>query len=534
MKISTASTSTSPSTSNHSSPTTPTNHSFSLVSQIIDHHQQEDEPYVLPLETLMTTPTSPDLCLPPPTHFISSASRRLPELQQHLHLNPETITLPDLPDQDSSETDLLLPQSTYHHPSFGAPQSPCPHIDQHHPNPHEHGQPCQPLTPSGFRHNAPVHKLQRKMGTFDGVYLPTILSIFNVLYFLRFGYCIGQIGLFATLLLLLLAYVINILTVFSLSAIATNGQVRGGGAYCESSDALDFHRLILTPFIFCFPLILDLISRTLGPEFGGSIGILFCLSQAMTASMNIIGFIESLIAIAQLRIQHPVSNPIAPSDPSPPYTLCFLLQSAALFGATLACIGLGRTKIFSSMARSMATILLITLLTIFLSFVKRPAFSDPSRDLVYTSFSIESLLQNLYPSRLNLLEDGQRALVAPRFSDYQKVFGIIFPSVSGILAGSSLSGELRKPSKSLPQGMLWALFCVMVVYVISLVGLSLTCERESFELLSHEGFSKLVVYQISQYPTMITLGLLLSTIFSSIMGITVCGKILQAISRDGA
>jgi potassium/chloride transporter 9 len=50
--------------------------------------------------------------------------------------------------------------------------------------------------------------------------------------------------------MLIAAYAINLITTFSLSAIASNGTVRGGGAYY-------------------------LISRSLGPEFGGSIGVVF-------------------------------------------------------------------------------------------------------------------------------------------------------------------------------------------------------------------------------------------------------------------
>ncbi len=61
---------------------------------------------------------------------------------------------------------------------------------------------------------------------------------------------------------LIMAYGIDLLTTLSLSAIASNGEVKGGGAYY-------------------------LISRSLGPEFGGSIGILFFLAQAVNTAMNI-------------------------------------------------------------------------------------------------------------------------------------------------------------------------------------------------------------------------------------------------------
>ena len=69
--------------------------------------------------------------------------------------------------------------------------------------------------------------------------------------------------------MLITAYCVDLLTTLSLSAIASNGEVKGGGAYY-------------------------LISRSLGPEFGGSIGILFFLAQALNTAMNVVGLIDCI------------------------------------------------------------------------------------------------------------------------------------------------------------------------------------------------------------------------------------------------
>lgn len=82
--------------------------------------------------------------------------------------------------------------------------------------------------------------------------MPTVLNVLSILMFLRFGFLIGQAGVLGVLLMLIASYAINFITTFSLSAIASNGTVRGGGAYY-------------------------LISRSLGPEFGGYI----CSSQGI-------------------------------------------------------------------------------------------------------------------------------------------------------------------------------------------------------------------------------------------------------------
>ncbi|RUP48234.1 amino acid permease-domain-containing protein [Jimgerdemannia flammicorona] len=109
-----------------------------------------------------------------------------------------------------------------------------------------------------------------RLETFDGVFVPTVLSIWGIILFLRFGFIIAQAGVMGTLGMFGLGYLVNILTTLSLSAISTNGTVRGGGPYY-------------------------LISRSLGPEFGGSIGLVFYLGNLICGSMSVLGFVEPLL-----------------------------------------------------------------------------------------------------------------------------------------------------------------------------------------------------------------------------------------------
>jgi amino acid transporter len=107
------------------------------------------------------------------------------------------------------------------------------------------------------------------LGTFAGVFTPSILTILGIILFLRLGFVVGNAGLGRALLILALANGISVLTTFSLSAIATNLKVKGGGDYY-------------------------LISRTLGLPFGGAIGIVLFLAQSVSIAFYCIGFGEVL------------------------------------------------------------------------------------------------------------------------------------------------------------------------------------------------------------------------------------------------
>lgn len=84
-------------------------------------------------------------------------------------------------------------------------------------------------------------------------------------YLLFFFFASGQ-----AILLILTTTLITTITSLSMSAISTNGLIKGGGTYY-------------------------MISRSLGPEFGGSIGLIFSLANAVACSMYVVGFCESLL-----------------------------------------------------------------------------------------------------------------------------------------------------------------------------------------------------------------------------------------------
>jgi solute carrier family 12 (sodium/potassium/chloride transporter), member 2 len=108
-----------------------------------------------------------------------------------------------------------------------------------------------------------------QFGTFKGVFTPAILTIFGVVMYLRSGWMLGHVGLGMSLLIVTISCAITFITSLSLSALVTNMQTRGGGAYF-------------------------LLSRSLGLEAGASIGVPLYLAQAVGIAFYVTGFAEAL------------------------------------------------------------------------------------------------------------------------------------------------------------------------------------------------------------------------------------------------
>lgn len=100
-----------------------------------------------------------------------------------------------------------------------------------------------------------------KFGTMMGVFIPCLQNILGIIYYIRFSWIVGIAGISQSLLLVSLCGLCTFLTAVSLSAIATNGAMKGGGPYY-------------------------LIGRALGPEVGVSIGLCFFLGNAIAGAIG--------------------------------------------------------------------------------------------------------------------------------------------------------------------------------------------------------------------------------------------------------
>jgi len=298
---------------------------------------------------------------------------------------------------------------------------------------------------------------QGTLGTFSGVFTPSILTILGIILFLRLGYVVGNAGLGRALIVLVLANGISVLTSISLSAIATNIKVKGGGDYY-------------------------LISRTLGPEFGGALGIVLFLAQSVSIGFYCIGFGEVLAQILPLSHFGLYWPQVVAAGA---VTLLFML---AWLGADWA------TR-FQFVVMGILTAALI-------------------------SFFVGGIMRF---ESANLIQNWQPPLDGPGF---WVIFAIFFPAVTGFTQGISMSGDLKNPGKSLPLGTFLAVGISIVVYLLSAVLFSASLPQS---VLSGDYTA---MNRVAIFGFLITAGVIAATLSSAMASFLGAPRILQSLASD--
>ena len=294
-----------------------------------------------------------------------------------------------------------------------------------------------------------------KLGTFTGVFTPSVLTILGIILFLRLGYVVGEGGFARTILILLIANAISILTTVSLSAIATNFKVKGGGDYY-------------------------LISRTLGVEFGGAIGIVLFMAQAVSIAFYCIGFGEALNAIL------PAGALVSPR---------IIALGAVAFLFVFAWLGSDWASKFQFLVMALLGMALV-------------------------SFFIGGIAK--WESTTFM------ASWAPRESafGFWGLFAIFFPAVTGFTQGVSMSGDLKDAGKSLPRGTFVAVFLSMAVYfavaAIFAGAWPLSTLSQDYTAMKQTAF----------IGWMIDAGVIAATLSSAMASFLGAPRILQSLSGD--
>uniref|UniRef100_A0A673G0W1 Solute carrier family 12 member 9 n=1 Tax=Sinocyclocheilus rhinocerous TaxID=307959 RepID=A0A673G0W1_9TELE len=341
----------------------------------------------------------------------------------------------------------------------------------------------------------------RKLNTFFGVMVPTILSMFSIVLFLRTGFVVGHAGLLHGLLMLCVAYFIISLTILSICAISTNGAVEGGGAYF-------------------------MISRSLGPEFGGSIGLMFYLAKVCACGVYVLGLVEAILDIFGKDPGSAVSQGLRVLPQGYWYTV--LYSSLVLLLCLVVC--LVGAHIYAKASFIILLVVTMSLISIIIS----PLILSPQRFNIthtygnnhtvtvnpsYTGFNGTTLKNNLGPQYS--LDYSTNTMMS-----FATVFAVMFTSCTGIMAGANMSGELKNPSESIPKGTIIAVSYTFTVYVLLFLLLSSTCDR----LLLINDYA--VFQRVSVWPPFVMIGVYCASLSAAMCSMIGASRILHALALD--
>ena len=250
------------------------------------------------------------------------------------------------------------------------------------------------------------------------VFLASISTILGAILFLRFGYAVAHVGLWGTLMVVVLGHLVTVPTVLAVSEVATNRRVAGGGAYY-------------------------IVSRSFGASIGGAIGIALYISQAISVAFYIVAFAESFQPVLEwIEGIYTLENNLDARWVSLP---CALLMIVLMLvkGA-----GVGVQVLWAVCVMLAASIL---------------------------AFLFGTGPESIRPEGLNLTTRIDNP------DNFGTVFATCFPAFTGMIAGLGLSGDLRNPRRSIPLGTIGATFSGMVIYVLVAIKLGQSATPEALD-----------------------------------------------------
>uniref|UniRef100_A0A674B0W1 Solute carrier family 12 member 5-like n=1 Tax=Salmo trutta TaxID=8032 RepID=A0A674B0W1_SALTR len=423
-----------------------------------------------------------------------------------------------------------------------------------------------------------------QLGTLMGVYLPCIQNIFGVILFLRMTWMVGIGGVIGSFIIVFMCCSTTMLTAISMSAIATNGVVPAGGSYY-------------------------MISRSLGPEFGGAVGICFYLGTTFAGAMYILGSIELLLVyiLPQAAIFKMEGLEGAEAEAAMLNNMRVYGTIVLSFMATVVFVGV---KYVNKLALLFLACVILSILAVYAGVIKT-AIEPPdfpvcllgNRPLISKGFDVcaktlESgngtvttklwnvfcdspflnatcdeyfvnnnvsfiqgipgvmsgiLKENLFGNYLekgdlvakkgiatvegpdDTLTNSNRYVLADITSFFTLLVGIYFPSVTGIMAGSNRSGDLRDAQKSIPIGTIMAITTTSIVYMSAVVLFGACIEGVVLRDKFGEGVNGNLVIGTLAWPSpwVIVIGSFFSTCGAGLQSLTGAPRLMQAISRDG-
>lgn len=361
-----------------------------------------------------------------------------------------------------------------------------------------------------------------KFGMWDGVFARCLLNIFGVIMFLRVPWMVAYAGLFNALLIIMISVSITGISATSLSAISTNGIVANGGAYY-------------------------MISRSLGAQFGGAIGLMFYIANAVGCPMYLVGFAETIVGMSG-------GNTLMVDgwDLQIVGILSLLLIGIICFAGLKYVVKFQLALLGLLVLSILAFIIGAFIPTLHTSF---PAWTSPgtqnfgpdwNRDSAYKGKNMNGTLVTL---ECAFTPPGTTDKIMLSASDmlqridgtvtFGSVLAVFFPAVTGIMAGANISGDLKDPSYAIPKGTNLALIVSTSIYILlamivalvglrSVPGLAIGAECP-FGGIYHD---YLFMARVALWPPIVYAGIFASTLSSAIASLVGAPRILQAVAQD--
>ena len=264
--------------------------------------------------------------------------------------------------------------------------------------------------------------------------------------YLRLGWVVGNAGFGGALLIILLAKLVT--TGLSMASMVTNIKIGAGGTYA-------------------------IISRSMGIEIGGAIGIPLYLSQALGAAMYIVGFTEAWIAL------FPEHSPFLVSS-----SVLFLVLVTSLLSAKVA-------------MKVQFLIMFLIVMSLFSFFMGK---SDGTAEI-----TAWGPFEN-----------------AP----FWVVFAIFIPAVTGIEAGAAMSGDLRNPKISLKIGILSSIVVSIIIYIAIAFWMDYQIPNESLRS------NYLIMADFSKWRLVVMAAILGATLSSALGSIVGGPRTLMALGQN--
>uniref|UniRef100_A0A8C1VUL3 Solute carrier family 12 member 10, tandem duplicate 3 n=1 Tax=Cyprinus carpio TaxID=7962 RepID=A0A8C1VUL3_CYPCA len=289
-------------------------------------------------------------------------------------------------------------------------KTPVPDPDDLPPPPEDDGQPKVKLV---------------RFGWVLGVMIRCMLNIWGVIMYLRLPWITSQAGIILTCVIISMSVTITTITATSVSAISTNGKVYSGGTYF-------------------------MISRSLGPELGAPIGLLFAFANALACSLNTVGFAETVRDDNGAQMVDDVND---------------VRIIGTITVVLLLCITFGGMAWEAKAQILFFIALLLSLVNYFVGTVIPPSIEKQA--VGFFGYRAEIFVENLLPSFRG--KDGS----------FFRMFAIFFPSATGILSGVNICGDLKDPSGGIPKGTLQAIFWTTLSYLLISVTVAASVVRDA-------------------------------------------------------